>query len=130
MFSEASPATQAFSTKLWAVIVANALDGNMKVWNDAAMTDAGTVLENVNLNSIKVPTYLLYGTADESCPPEANKALLNGFPAKREINYEGLTHGDFFKSNKNITSDVIVILGSGATTMFATASTLALLSLL
>ena len=130
MVSEASPATQALSTKLWTVIVANALDGNMKVWNDAAMTDASTVLENVDLNSIKVPTYLLYGSADEACPPEANKALLSGFSAKREINYEGFTHDDFYKSVKNITSDVIVILGSGATTMIAAASTLTLISLI
>ena len=130
MISEASPSTQAFSTKLWNVVVANSLDGKMKVWDDAAMTDAGTVLEDIDLNSITVPTYLLYGTADATCPPEQNKALLNSFPAKREINYEGFTHLDFYKSAKDITTDVIVILGSGATTMFAAASTLSLLSLI
>jgi len=129
MFSEASPATQPMSTKLWGISVVNSLDGRVNVWDDASLTNADTELETVDFSTITTPTYLLYGGSSKRCPTETNKYVLSQFNAKRELDYPDLTCTDFYKSDKSITRDVITILGSGAATMMATATALAIVSI-
>lgn len=64
MMSEISPGVQPISTKLWNAVIANALDRKLQVWSDEAITTPRTLLQDIDLTGITVPTYLLYGIDD------------------------------------------------------------------
>ena len=87
-------------------------------------------LEGIDLSDNTIPTFLLYGTDDTRIPPDANEAALESLTETRRIEYQGFDHLAFYKSEPAITTDVIVILGNGASTLIAAASTLTLMSLL
>ena len=55
--------------------------------------------------------------------------LMDVAAVKRTIEYEDVSETTFYKSSTRVSTDVITILGSGATTLMAAASALTLLSL-
>ena len=111
MVSGASPASKPFSTRLFNVVVSNPLEGG-------------------DLSGNTIPTFLLYGADDTTLPIDANDAALESLSETRRIVYEGFGHLEFYISEPKITTDIIVILGNGASTLLAAASTLTLMSLL
>ena len=127
--SEISPGVQPISTKLWNAVIANALDGKLQVWSDEAITTPRTLLQDIDLTGITVPTYLLYGIDDQTCPAAENMALLDTFSAKKRFEYDNFNHLSFYISDPKITADVIVILGSGASSLHALAMTITFFSL-
>jgi len=98
-------------------------------------------LEAVNLNNVNVPTYLIYAADATDCGAELNKLALDSVAGlKRTITYDDHNQLTFYKnqvldseesSGKKPSDDVIIILGSGATALFATwVSALALLNII
>lgn len=75
----------------------NGLLGGPKVWNEEFITNPDIELEDVDLTSIRVPTYLLYAGEDEICNMDRNKAALDPVEAVAQtFIYDGVTHNDFY----------------------------------
>ena len=71
------PGTPPGSTKVLTSIEATGILGGPKVWNDEFITDPDFVMEDIDLTSINIPTYLLYAGDDEICDMDRNKAALD-----------------------------------------------------